>query len=166
MNNSHSIRNGPGIRGLRPRGFTLIELLVVIAIIAVLIALLLPAVQSAREAARRMQCINNLKQLGLAAANNGDANGAVPPTASALTNNNYSMKVRLLPSLEQDALYNTVNQSFVYDNFANLTAYVIVINTFNCPSDGNNPGVNKGPQQPFPPPSGPLTPAGPTSYAN
>src|SRR4051812_30319003 len=148
------------------RGFTLIELLVVIAIIAVLIALLLPAVQSAREAARRMQCINNLKQLGLAAANYGDVNGAVPPTASALANNNFSMKVRLLSTLEQEALYNSVNQSFVYDNAANLTAYVIVINTFNCPSDGNNPGVNKGPQQYFPPPNGPLTPAGPTSYAN
>ena len=60
------------------RGFTLIELLVVIAIIAVLIALLLPAVQAAREAARRAQCVNNLKQLGLAAQNYHDINGAFP----------------------------------------------------------------------------------------
>src|SRR5690242_1805253 len=105
------------------RGFTLIELLVVIAIIAVLIALLLPAVQAAREAARRMQCVNNLKQLGLAVQNYADSNGALPPTyvqgggtvladVPLLGYNNFGMKPRILPFMEQVAAYNALNFSF------------------------------------------------------
>src|SRR3712207_2645414 len=101
------------------RGFTLIELLVVIAIIGVLIALLLPAVQSAREAARRAQCTNNLKQLGLAMQGYIDANGALPPTSASgfpagVLMNDFSMKVRLLPFLEQTTIFNAFNQSIVY----------------------------------------------------
>ena len=90
----------------RKTGFTLVELLVVIAIIGILIALLLPAVQAAREAARRMQCANNLKQLGLAVQLYCDANNVLPPGAtSGLTHDQsqYSLAVFLLPYFEQSA---------------------------------------------------------------
>jgi prepilin-type N-terminal cleavage/methylation domain-containing protein/prepilin-type processing-associated H-X9-DG protein len=110
-------------------GFTLIELLVVIAIIAVLIALLLPAVQMAREAARRTQCRNNLKQLGLALHNYHSTHGVFPPdnmrAANGWAANNdwatptldqhadqkYTMKVFLLPYMEANAVYNAFNLS-------------------------------------------------------
>ncbi len=107
----------------RVRGFTLIELLVVIAIIAVLISLLLPAVQSAREAARRAQCTNNLKQIGLAMHNYVSANDALPPvsvdqqwnsagTALQQPHQNWSQHARLLPFMEQTTLYNSINWYF------------------------------------------------------
>jgi prepilin-type N-terminal cleavage/methylation domain-containing protein len=103
---------------IRPRGFTLIELLVVIAIIAILVALLLPAVQQAREAARRTQCRNNLKQLGIAIHNYHDTFNAIPP---AETHTDYNLNgairgprrlsafVSLLPYFEQANLYNLIS---------------------------------------------------------
>src|SRR5689334_24373071 len=106
-------RETSAMRARHHRAFTLIELLVVIAIIAVLIALLLPAVQAAREAARRSQCVNNLKQLGLAVANYVDTIGSLPPTGDsgtgALPQLHLGMKVRILPYLEQQQVFNTMN---------------------------------------------------------
>src|ERR1700728_1014369 len=95
------------------RGFTLIELLVVIAIIAVLIALLLPAVQSAREAARRAQCINNLKQVGIAMHNYHDALSSLPPGSMAVVDGTWQLFI--LPFLEQTTLYNSYNMYGTYE---------------------------------------------------
>src|SRR6478752_10469077 len=91
----------------RQRGFTLVELLVVIAIIGVLVALLLPAVQSAREAARRMRCQNNLKQIGLASHNHHDVLGEMPRGMSPVTG--MSWHVHILPYIEQSAIFNSMD---------------------------------------------------------
>jgi len=125
----------------RPRGFTLIELLVVIAIIAVLIALLLPAVQSAREAARRIQCTNNLKQIGLALANYESAQGALPPSVvlakdgSGFWSNGWSTQSRILPFLEQGSVFNATNFTLSYKMPDNTTVSAIAFGAFICPSE-------------------------------
>jgi prepilin-type N-terminal cleavage/methylation domain-containing protein/prepilin-type processing-associated H-X9-DG protein len=137
---------------MRHRGFTLVELLVVVAIIAVLIALLLPAVQSAREAARRSQCINNLKQLALAIQNYESATRALPPTgmntpsAAHGGGNNFSMKARLLPYLEQSNAFNALNMTSSANDARreNTTVNEMKISVFLCPSDSNEPDATQG----------------------
>jgi prepilin-type N-terminal cleavage/methylation domain-containing protein len=136
----------------RRRGFTLIELLVVIAIIAILIALLLPAVQQAREAARRTQCKNNLKQLGLALHNYHDAHSCFPPAGFAFGPTGYdyftggttpaiprqanvSGLVMLLPYLDQAPLYNQWN-------FQHAASWSYVYGSYTAATVLGNPDVN------------------------
>ena len=119
----------------RRSGFTLIELLVVIAIIAVLIALLLPAVQAAREAARRLQCVNNEKQIGLAMHNYQESRGALPGADMVFNVTEISALANVLPYLEQTNVYNSINFDFSYQDPNNYTAMYTVINAFVCPSD-------------------------------
>jgi prepilin-type N-terminal cleavage/methylation domain-containing protein len=125
-------------------GFTLVELLVVIAIIGVLVALLLPAVQAAREAARRSQCANNLKQIGLALHNYHDTNNSFPPGA-VFSQRRGSMHIRLLPFMEQQPLYDLFNfnsdtdvQTFPAGVNGGILLAGAQIPGFACPSDGAN----------------------------
>ena len=119
----------------KSRGFTLIELLVVIAIIAILIALLLPAVQQAREAARRTQCKNNLKQLGLAIHNYHDTYSCLPIADVNGSANPVSAHARLLPYIEQSALFSLVDFNVPYDHINNLVPRNTELPAFRCPSD-------------------------------
>lgn len=128
------------------RGFTLIELLVVIAIIAVLIALLLPAVQQAREAARRSQCQNNLKQLGLALHNYHDIHNTFPPegiwglgSAGSMQPRNYSWIAMILPQMEQSGLYDAIDFTLpLWDQLLPNGEKIVAqqIPMLLCPSDG------------------------------
>ncbi len=140
----------------RSKGFTLIELLVVIAIISLLVALLLPAVQQAREAARRTECKNNLKQIGLALHGYEAAHGAFPPGYVSSpgipamgpvdpqfndAGQGWGWQTALLPYLEQFALYDSLNLNLPCYDPANSAAVRTPLSIFRCPSDsaGGNP---------------------------
>lgn len=119
-------------QSLHRRGFTLVELLVVIAIIGILVGLLLPAVQAAREAARRMQCQNNLKQIGLGMHNHHSAMGAFPNTVSYPLFHSWS--AQLLPYMEQNPLANIYDFTLAADNIANKPAVQHKLPFHICPS--------------------------------
>jgi prepilin-type N-terminal cleavage/methylation domain-containing protein/prepilin-type processing-associated H-X9-DG protein len=131
-------------RPAAPRlGFTLIELLVVISIIAVLIALLLPAVQAAREQARRTACSNNLKQIGIALATYCNRNGTFPPGYQSIYDANFQREIgpgwgwasMILPDLEQQPLFNTIRFETALPAPTMATARLTNLKVFLCPSD-------------------------------
>jgi len=130
---------------MRRRGFTLIELLVVIAIIAILVALLLPAVQQAREAARRTQCKNKLKQLGLAIFHYESSLRCLPPTALVVKQSDGSLwtsylspHARILPYIEEGNTYNLMDKNTAYGDHVNTNVVGRIVDLFLCPSEPNS----------------------------
>ena len=126
------------------RGFTLIELLAVIAVIGILVALLLPAVQAAREAARRAQCASHLRQIGLAIQQHAEVHGAFPAGSGKPLDASYL--VQILPYLEQRPLYDSINLQLtdvhsVFSN-ANMTARMAPPSIFLCPSDSQRRSIS------------------------
>jgi prepilin-type N-terminal cleavage/methylation domain-containing protein len=124
------------VNARRARGFTLIELLVVIAIIAILISLLLPAVQQAREAARRSQCRNNMKQIGLAMHNYESTHGVFPSGRLERPGDTkwVSWGVMILPYVDQAPLYNQYNQNLRWNAPGNAAVTGTTLSVYLCPS--------------------------------
>ena len=150
-----SVRRFPNAR---PAGFTLIELLVVIAVIGILVALLLPAVQNAREAARRSQCQNNLKQIGIALHNYHDTNGCFP-MGSNVRIFSWGSLAALLPYVEQNATFKTIDfnaqDCCLWSKTAQATnkptPATVRIPTYTCPTDSNSGRtLLSGPTGPLP----------------
>jgi len=130
-------------------GFTIIELLVMITVISVLIALLLPAVQSVRESARRMQCLNNLHQIGLALHNYHSTHNCLPPGGLEPrpkwpTGKQYAWSAFLLSHLEQTNLQNGVDFDYAFDHPVNADAAATPLAVFICPSTPRNSSLTKG----------------------
>ena len=135
-------------------GFTLVELLVVIAIIGILVALLLPAVQAAREAARRIHCVNNLKQIVLATHNFQNTHTAFPPSFGGLNETDWSSQACILPYLEEGAIHDQIDFSSAYSTAllhdgSRLSA--LRVKTFLCPSETEDEvRVNAGVPEHYP----------------